>query len=91
MFPSYSSSSSTLFSAIAFVLQFMHYVPRQSPQAATQFSPLARQEQLLPPHGFLDVKRQLQRITFNNSSRAGDSSVMIDTKLFSSSLQPQSS
>ena len=35
-------------------------------------------------HGFLDVKRQLQRITFNNSSGAGDSSVMIGTKLFSS-------
>ena len=45
--------------------------PRQSPQAATHFSPLRKQEHKREPHVFFDDVLQLQRIKFRILAGAG--------------------
>ena len=60
-------------------LRFLHSVPLQSPHAATQFNPLARQEQIFEPHGFFDDTLQLHLMTLRMSFGAGGSSVMMGT------------
>ena len=52
--------------------QFEQSTPLQSPQAATQSKPFARQEHLeLLPQGFFELILQLHLVTFKISSGAG--------------------
>lgn len=68
-----------------------HEIPRQSPQAATHFSPFALHEHLLLfSHGFLDDSLQLHRTTFRRWDGAASISVMIGVILPFTIFQPNS-
>ena len=65
--------------------------PRQSPQAATHFSPLRKHENIREPHVFFDNALQLHRMKFSISTGAGSRSPFIGCKLSFIWYQPQSS